>query len=63
MVPGGDSSGSRLGGISSPVLTPSTGVWFLCCSEGSAEAGDEDELTQLPLPCFQQNQGEFIMPK
>lgn len=46
-----------------PFLTSSTGIWFLCCNEGSAEAGNEGELTELPLPCFQQNQGGFTMPK
>lgn len=46
-----------------PFLTSSTGAWFLCCSEGSVEAGNLDELTDLPLLCFCQNEGVFMMPK
>lgn len=49
----------RAGQHQQPVLTLFTAVWFLCCGE----AGNEDELTELPLPCFWQKQGGFIMLK
>lgn len=63
VAPSGNCRGSGLGSMGSPVLTPSIGGWFLCCSEGSAKAGKEDELSELPLPCSQENQEGFIMPK